>query len=315
VLPNIALPYSSSNYQTWSDWISFTSGAMQEHFTKWSTGTTQHLADVDWKWRQGFMAVTQKAGKIFLGVTYAPMSDVRSMLYARASFLLDWDGGPSALMFEPSDPEQQDPYSGAWTQDIGTPLGARYQVGSVWRRNYSGGTVVVNPSATATETVALGAPFVAAEGTTVTSVLLAPTTGAVLRASGNAVPPPIVPRAVDDVQSPARVVAWGAIRVRHGKAWFGVRIGVRAHSTAIRYVDRRSHVRFRATRIDRVKWTGRTLRIRGRGVSRGRPLIFTLAVRDGVKRSADRFAIRLGKRYAARGRLAAGTVVIEQNRR
>jgi hypothetical protein len=55
------------------------------------------------------------------------MSDVRSMTYARGNFLLDWDGGPSALIFEPSNPEAQDPFSASWTQDIGTPLAARYQ--------------------------------------------------------------------------------------------------------------------------------------------------------------------------------------------
>jgi putative glycosyl hydrolase-like family 15 (GHL15) protein len=195
VLPNIALPYSSSNYETWSDWISFTSGAIQEHFSKWGSGTTQQFGDADWKWRQGFLPLTQKAGKIFLGITYAPMSDVRSMVYARANFLLDWDGGPSAVLFEPSNPEQQDPYSVSWTQDIGTPLAPRSQVGVAWRRNYSAGTVVVNPSSTVTQDVGLGAPFIAADGSTVTSVSLAPMTAAVLRASSTvpALAPPAAP--------------------------------------------------------------------------------------------------------------------------
>ena len=180
VLPNIALPYSSSNYETWRDWISFTSGAIQEHFSKWGTGTTQQFADADWRWRQGFLPLTEQAGKIFLGITYAPMSDVRSMAYARANFLLDWDGGPSALIFEPSEPEAQDPYSASWTQDIGSPLSARYQVGAAWRRDFSGGTVIVNPSGSMTQRVALGAPFVAGDGATVTSVTVAPTTAAIL---------------------------------------------------------------------------------------------------------------------------------------
>jgi putative glycosyl hydrolase-like family 15 (GHL15) protein len=190
VLPNIALPYSSSNYETWSDWISFTSGAIQEHFSKWGTDTTQQFADADWKWRQGFLPLTESAGKIFLGITYAPMSDVRSMVYARANFLLDWDGGPSAVIFEPSNPEQQDPYASSWTQDVGTPRAARYQVGPAWRRDFTGGTVLVNPSGTVTQNVALGGPFVAADGSTVTSVSLAPMTGAILR---NGTPPAAAP--------------------------------------------------------------------------------------------------------------------------
>jgi hypothetical protein len=193
VLPNIALPYSSSNYDTWRDWISFTSGAIQEHFSKWGTDTTQQFADADWKWRQGFLPLTENAGKIFLGITYAPMSDVRSMAYARANFLLDWNGGPSAVIFEPSNPEQQDPYATSWTQDIGTPRAARYQVGAAWRRDYTGGTVVVNPSATITQNVALGSPFVAADGSTVSSVSLAPMTGAILEnGTSQPAPPPAV---------------------------------------------------------------------------------------------------------------------------
>jgi len=190
VLPNIALPYDSSNYETWSDWISFTSGAIQEHFSKWGTGTTQQFADADWNWRQGFLPLTEKAGKVFLGITYAPMSDVRTMVYARASFLLDWDGGPSAVIFEPSNPEQQDPYTTSWTQDVGTPRAPRYQVGAAWRRDFTGGTVVVNTSATVTQNVALGAPFVAADGSTVTSVSLPPMTAGILENSTSSPPPP-----------------------------------------------------------------------------------------------------------------------------
>ena len=186
VLPNIALPYSSTNYETWSDWISFTSGAIQEHFSKWGTGTTLQFGDADWKWRRGFLPLTEKAGKIFLGITYAPMTDVRSMVYARANFLLDWDGGPSALIFEPSDPEQQDPYAAAWTQDIGTPLAPPYQVGAAWRRDFTGGTVVVNPSTVGTQTVSLGRPYSSADGSTVTSISVGPLTAAILRSAAPA---------------------------------------------------------------------------------------------------------------------------------
>jgi putative glycosyl hydrolase-like family 15 (GHL15) protein len=204
VLPNIALPYFSSNYDVWSDWISFTSGAIQEHFSKWGTDGSQQFADADWKYRQGFLPLTERAGKIFLGITYAPMSDVRSMTYARGNFLLDWDGGPSALIFEPSNPEAQDPFSASWTQDIGTPLAARYQVGAAWRRDFSGGTVVVNPSGSATQSVALGAPFVAADGSTVTSVTLAPTTAAILKGQAAASAPPPSP-APPAVQTPPKI--------------------------------------------------------------------------------------------------------------
>ncbi len=49
------------------------------------------------------------------------------MRYARASFLADWNGGRSALAFEPTTPEQQDPYHADWTTDLGAPLAAPLQ--------------------------------------------------------------------------------------------------------------------------------------------------------------------------------------------
>ena len=146
VIPNIYLPYSSSALSTWLDWISFTSGGMQEFWSKWGTTSTGHFGGADWTYRQQFLGATQKAGKIFLGLSYAPNADVRSMRYARSTFLLDWDGGASAVLFEGE--SGGDPTNADWMTDIGTPRGARYPVGAAWRRDYSGGTVLVNPSST-----------------------------------------------------------------------------------------------------------------------------------------------------------------------
>jgi hypothetical protein len=412
VLPNIAIPYSSSDNAVWSDWISFTSGAIQEHFSKWGTGTTQQFGGNEWTWRQNFLPLTQRAGKIFLGITYAPMTDVRSMVYARANFLLDWDGGQSALVFEPSNPEQQDPYSANWTREIGTPAGGRIQVGTAWRRNYSGGAVLVNPSTGSAQTVALGAPFITADGSTVTSVTLAPMTGAILRSAATAPPPAPAPGAPVASAAPAisgtvkigksltattgtwsgspttfsyvwsrcdargdncvaipaatassytvsssdaertlrvsvtvkgaggsatamsaptavvkggtralamtteapasSVVAWGAIRVHRSKlAWFGIRLGLTGKAEAIGYVDRRRGMRFRATRIDRVARSARTLRVEGRGLTPShRAYRFRLVLRDGHGAVRDSFRIVVGRRYAAGGRVATGSVVI-----
>ncbi len=156
---NLYAPWDSSYdaQATWSDWLQFISGAAQEYYSKWGSSSSGWFAGSDWTFRQQFQALTEQAGKIFLGITYAPHADARSMTYARANFLLfDDPANGGALMFEPSDPEAEDPYSPTWTQDIGSPAGARFQVGSAWRRNYSGGTVLVNPTTSAV-TVQLGA--------------------------------------------------------------------------------------------------------------------------------------------------------------
>lgn len=191
VLPNIYLPYGSTARATWLDWISFTSGGMQEYWSKWNTNATGHFAGADWTYRQQFLSATQNAGKIFLGLTYAPMSDVRSMRYARASFLLDWDGGPSALLFDSGN--GSNPASAEWMVDVGAPRGARYPQGAAWRRDYSAGTVIVNPSPSVTAWVTLEKPYLNADGSPVTSVALPPGTGAILRHLGATVPAPPVP--------------------------------------------------------------------------------------------------------------------------
>jgi hypothetical protein len=156
---------------------------MQEYYSKWGSSSSDWFAGNDWTFRQRFQALTEQAGKIFIGVTYAPKRDERSMAWARANFLLqDEPGNGGALIFQATDPEAQDPYSASWTADVGSPLGARFQVGSAWRRNFTRGTVVVNPTSS-TVTVALGARYTTTGGSTTRSVTLAPTSGAVLRAA------------------------------------------------------------------------------------------------------------------------------------
>jgi hypothetical protein len=162
--------------QLFSSWVRFASGAVLEHWTKWGSGTGDQFTGAEWSRHQEFLRRTQRAGKIFLAITYASTSDERSMQYARASFLLDWDGGRGALIV---DTGPTDPWNEAWTADIGVPAGARFRDEGVWRRNYTNGTVVVNPSG-GTRKVRLGRAYVAPDGSRVTSVTLAPATAAVL---------------------------------------------------------------------------------------------------------------------------------------
>jgi hypothetical protein len=167
----------------WRDYLQFVPGAMREWWSKNGTGTTGHYTGGSWEWANSFLRITQEAGKFLLPVTYAPMSDTRSMRFARASFLLDWDGGSSSFVFEPTDPEAQNPYSAEWAMDIGRPVAARYGVGVAWRRQFTGGTALVNPSSARTQTVKLGAAYLMPDGSRVTSVSLRPATGLVLRSA------------------------------------------------------------------------------------------------------------------------------------
>ena len=200
VMPNIFIAnwWEPSGIAAWDAFVSNSSGAVQEYFTKWGMDSGQWFTDDggyhnDWTYRQDFLRRTQAAGKIFVGLTYAPSTDLRSMRYARASFLADWNGGPSALSFEPTTPEQQDPYNSIWTKDLGSPLGAKYKVGLAWRRDFSGGVIVVNPS-TSQQTVSLGGTFSTLSGELVTSATLGSADAAGnLLPSGAPSPPPAPP--------------------------------------------------------------------------------------------------------------------------
>jgi hypothetical protein len=222
VIPNLYAPWLASYdaQALWKDWIQFTSGAAQEYYTKWGTSSSSWFTGNDWTWRQQFQIITETAGKIFVGITYAPHADARSMLYARGNFLLNDSGARSALVFEPSDPEASDPYSATWTIDIGAPLAPRYQVGAAWRRDFGAGTVVVNPSASAV-TVTLDKPYVdPATGSTVSSVTLQSATAAILRSTDVTEPPPPPPPPTDPTtptsQTPSPVPTITLTAVRSG---------------------------------------------------------------------------------------------------
>ena len=79
-----------------------------------------------------------------------------------------------------------DPWNGDWTGNIGTPSGARYAVGAGWRREYSGGTVLLNSSRSASQTFALGGSYLLPNGSSTSSVTLAPMTAMELRLSTSA---------------------------------------------------------------------------------------------------------------------------------
>ena len=159
-MPNLSAPWAADYdaQATWSDWLQFTSGAAQEYYSKWGSDSSGWFAGSDWTYRQKFQTLTEQAGKIFLGITYAPKADTRSMAWARANFLLfDEPASNSALMFELSDPEAQDPVlaalDGRRRHACRRALPGRLGLAAQLHRRHG----VVNPTAS-TVTVPLGSP-------------------------------------------------------------------------------------------------------------------------------------------------------------
>ena len=179
-------PSASNGSGTISWWrriAPYVSGLTNEYYQETSNGSdtlrTYGSAWYQaWSGWQRLMATTQALGKDFFGVTYGPADDARRMSYGKASFLLEWDGGGGAFIYQPSD--RQDPWNGAWTRDIGRPEAPKRRVGTAWLRTYTGGIVLVNPDPSRSQHLDLGRDYLSSDGTAVSQVTLAPTTGLIL---------------------------------------------------------------------------------------------------------------------------------------
>jgi threonine/homoserine efflux transporter RhtA len=184
----------SLNAQFWGRLAPYPSGIQSEYWMQ-DPNTVTRLRASGSQWYQQWDAwanlanIAQNGGADFFAMMYGGSSNVDIMRYGKASFLLMWDGSGGAFTYDLS---SGDPWNAEWTTDIGQPSGSRYQVGVGWRRQYTGGTVILNPSPSSSQTFSLGATYARADGSNVTSVTLAPTTALVLK-STSAAPPPAAP--------------------------------------------------------------------------------------------------------------------------
>ena len=106
------------------------------------------FAGNDWTYRQQFQALTEQAGKIFLGITYAPHGrHALDGLGARELPALRRAGQRRrAGLRVRATPRRRIRTRRAGRLTSARRVGARFQVGSAWRRNFTGGTVLVNPT-------------------------------------------------------------------------------------------------------------------------------------------------------------------------
>lgn len=98
---------------------------------------------------EDFQRQAQSAGAALGSVDYVDTntarSDVATMIYGRASFLLTWDGtSRSAYFLRTCD--SGDPAAAPWMAEPGTPTSGIQQRGGLWVRTFTGGAVVLNPS-------------------------------------------------------------------------------------------------------------------------------------------------------------------------
>jgi hypothetical protein len=187
-IPGDANSDDGTNTVTWWHQLGpYVNGLMNEYYDGTANGTNQLRAtgsawNQNWDGWQLLVQTAQSMGDDFFGVAYGTTGNTAAMTYGKASFLLDWNGGGGAFMYGVGSAAGPDPGSIAWTTDIGTPAGAKQQVGAGWMRRYTDGVALLNPSATSAQTFQLGGSYTTSSGSTLSSVTLQPTTGMILQA-------------------------------------------------------------------------------------------------------------------------------------
>jgi hypothetical protein len=181
-------PASDTGEATASWWrrlAPYVSGMMNEYYQEIPTGSDELRSTgpswtQNWAGWQRLVRVAQSCGRDFVGLTYGAPADTRTETYGKASFLLDWNGGGGAFVYEST--SDANPWTGGWTLNVGQPAGKKHRVGVGWLRRYSRGVVLVNPSPSSSQRFLLPGRYTAGGGRVLTAPTLPPTTGLIMRA-------------------------------------------------------------------------------------------------------------------------------------
>jgi hypothetical protein len=164
-------PYVSAiSTEHWQQWGS--TGAVRTSGTAWTQA---------WEGWERLPTVVASMSKDFYAITTGALSDTGKAAYLRASFLLAWKPGRGAFFYTDSYVGRGDPWRLLATPDIGQPLGPRRQIGLGFRRTFTRGIAVVNPSPSTPQAFVFQRKYLMPNGTTARSITLAPTSGLVLR--------------------------------------------------------------------------------------------------------------------------------------
>jgi hypothetical protein len=182
----MAVPNVTVEWNTWhavmEDWTHYVSGWENEYFVKWGLDSGgPRFVGPDWQWKMEMAAWCAARNVPLLAITYSNRADTSIQTYHRATWLLTWNGRTGSSIFVPYE-SNVNHWTGAATVEIGKPTQTRHLIGStgVWRRNYTLGAVLVNPTKTA-RTVAAGTGYRTVSGTPVSTVRVPALSGVILR--------------------------------------------------------------------------------------------------------------------------------------
>ena len=127
---------------TWFKYMQYLDGAMQECWSvDWSLSV--YVSETKWKNDMALAEKTQSQGKYIILVARGNETDINRQNFAFASYLLI-SNGKAAFRYSSGIYREVWLYTN-YQVDLGTPLGPRYQSGSLWRRDFTKGSVVVDP--------------------------------------------------------------------------------------------------------------------------------------------------------------------------
>lgn len=126
----------------WNNYLQYLDGAMDEAWAvDWRNG---YISVSDWNEQLARAEQTQNLGKFALLVSQGSETDTNRQKFAFASYLLI-SAGKASFRYT-----NYDNYEKVWLYpnyqiDLGQPLGPRYRQGNLWRRDFSKGSVIVDP--------------------------------------------------------------------------------------------------------------------------------------------------------------------------
>jgi hypothetical protein len=141
--PLLANIISLPDAATWFNYLQYLDGAMDEAWAvDWHTGYNNVS---EWNAELAIAEQTQNNGKYAILISQGDQSNTNRQGFAFASYLLI-SSGRAAFRYT-----NYDNYGRTWLYpnydiDLGSPLGSRYAQGNLWKRDFTNGSVTVDPA-------------------------------------------------------------------------------------------------------------------------------------------------------------------------
>jgi len=134
---------SNRNFNTWFRYLNYLDGAMDEGWgVDWSDG---YRSVTNWEEHLTRAERTQDRGKKVILVAQGDKNDYQRQNFAFASYLLV-NHGRAYFRYANSDSYHEIWLYPNYEMDIGYPLGPRYKEDEIWRRDFSKGSILVDPN-------------------------------------------------------------------------------------------------------------------------------------------------------------------------